>query len=55
MAEGDQEGREAYQDHPLGALVRVERRVLIIAQNLPVPFDRQAWLERQALVSAATG
>ena len=28
------------------------RRVLIIVQNLPVPFDRRVWLERQALVSA---
>jgi glycosyltransferase involved in cell wall biosynthesis len=32
--------------------VRVERRVLIIVQNLPVPFDRRVWLECQALVSA---
>jgi glycosyltransferase involved in cell wall biosynthesis len=30
----------------------VERRVLIIVQNLPVPFDRRVWLECQALVSA---
>jgi glycosyltransferase involved in cell wall biosynthesis len=29
----------------------VERRVLIIIQNLPVPFDRRVWLECQALVS----
>ena len=28
------------------------RRVLIIVQNLPVPFDRRVWLECQALVSA---
>jgi glycosyltransferase involved in cell wall biosynthesis len=42
----------AYQDHLLGALVRVKRRVLIIVQNLPVPFDRRVWLECQALVSA---
>ena len=35
-----------------GALVGVERRVLIIVQNLPVPFDRRVWLECQALVSA---
>jgi glycosyltransferase involved in cell wall biosynthesis len=27
-------------------------RVLIIIQNLPVPFDRRVWLECQALVSA---
>jgi len=30
----------------------VEHRVLIIVQNLPVPFDRRVWLECQALVSA---
>jgi glycosyltransferase involved in cell wall biosynthesis len=36
----------------LAALVGVERRVLIIVQNLPVPFDRRVWLECQALVSA---
>jgi glycosyltransferase involved in cell wall biosynthesis len=30
----------------------VSRRVLIIVQNLPVPFDRRVWLECQALVSA---
>ncbi len=29
----------------------MERRVLIIVQNLPVPFDRRVWLECQALVS----
>jgi len=27
----------------------VKRRVLIIVQNLPVPFDRRVWLECQAL------
>jgi glycosyltransferase involved in cell wall biosynthesis len=32
--------------------VEVERRVLIIVQNLPVPFDRRVWLECQTLVSA---
>ncbi len=32
--------------------MRVKRRVLIIVQNLPVPFDRRVWLECQALVSA---
>ena len=37
---------------PLGALVLMKRRVLIIVQNLPVPFDRRVWLECQALVSA---
>jgi glycosyltransferase involved in cell wall biosynthesis len=28
------------------------RRVLIIVQNLPVPFDRRVWLECQALIGA---
>jgi glycosyltransferase involved in cell wall biosynthesis len=32
--------------------VNVTRRVLIIVQNLPVPFDRRVWLECRALVSA---
>ena len=27
-------------------------RILIIVQNLPVPFDRRVWLECKALVSA---
>jgi glycosyltransferase involved in cell wall biosynthesis len=31
---------------------RAGRRVLIIVQNLPVPFDRRVWLECQALVGA---
>ena len=43
---------ESYQDHLLGALVMVKRRILIIVQNLPLPFDRRVWLECQALVSA---
>ena len=30
----------------------MEPRILIIVQNLPVPFDRRVWLECQALVSA---
>jgi glycosyltransferase involved in cell wall biosynthesis len=30
----------------------VKRRILIIVQNLPVPFDRRVWLECQALTSA---
>ena len=34
------------------ALIGVRCRVLIIVQNLPVPFDRRVWLECQALVSA---
>ena len=29
-------------------------RILIIVQNLPVPFDRRVWLECQALVAPAT-
>jgi glycosyltransferase involved in cell wall biosynthesis len=29
--------------------MEVKRRVLIIVQNLPVPFDRRVWLECQAL------
>ena len=33
-------------------LWNVMRRVLIIVQNLPVPFDRRVWLECQALVLA---
>jgi glycosyltransferase involved in cell wall biosynthesis len=28
------------------------RRVTIVVQNLPVPFDRRVWLEAQALVAA---
>ena len=27
-------------------------RILIIVQNLPVPFDRRVWLECQALTAA---
>jgi glycosyltransferase involved in cell wall biosynthesis len=30
----------------------VKRRVLIIVQNLPVPFDRRVWLECRALTGA---
>jgi glycosyltransferase involved in cell wall biosynthesis len=33
-------------------MARPVSRVLIIVQNLPVPFDRRVWLECQALVSA---
>ena len=36
----------------LRARLEVKHRVLIIVQNLPVPFDRRVWLECQALVSA---
>ena len=32
--------------------MKVKSRVLIIVQNLPVPFDRRVWLECQALISA---
>jgi glycosyltransferase involved in cell wall biosynthesis len=39
-----------------GVSVRTEigarRRILIIVQNLPVPFDRRVWLESQALTAA---
>src|ERR1700722_18734405 len=28
------------------------KRILIIVQNLPVPFDRRVWLECRALVAA---
>ena len=28
------------------------KRVLVIVQNLPVPFDRRVWLECQALMAA---
>ena len=31
------------------------KRVLIIVQNLPVPFDRRVWLECQALVGVGYG
>jgi glycosyltransferase involved in cell wall biosynthesis len=41
-----------YHDHRLSAHVWVKRRVLIIVQNLPVPFDRRVWLECQALTSS---
>lgn len=34
---------------------RRAKRVLIIVQNLPVPFDRRVWLECQALVRAGYG
>jgi glycosyltransferase involved in cell wall biosynthesis len=44
---------------PAGGIRRVPRRgppqaarLLIIVQNLPVPFDRRVWLECQALASA---
>jgi glycosyltransferase involved in cell wall biosynthesis len=30
----------------------VQRRILIIVQNLPVPFDRRVWLECHALTAA---
>ena len=32
--------------------MHVKNRILIIVQNLPVPFDRRVWLECQALTSA---
>ena len=42
----------SYHRRLLLAPVDMERRVLIIVQNLPVPFDRRVWLECQALISA---
>jgi glycosyltransferase involved in cell wall biosynthesis len=39
---------KAAVDGPSG----VGKRILIIVQNLPVPFDRRVWLECQALTSA---
>ena len=41
-----------YQDGKPVAHMTVKHRVLIIVQNLPVPFDRRVWLECQALTSA---
>src|SRR5437763_3906036 len=41
-----------YHRHHRCALVLMKRRILIIVQNLPVPFDRRVWLECQALTSA---
>jgi glycosyltransferase involved in cell wall biosynthesis len=35
--------------------VGADRRVLIIVQNLPVPFDRRVWLEATTLVRAGYG
>lgn len=31
------------------------RRILIIVENLPVPFDRRVWLEARTLVAAGAG
>ena len=45
------EGRAA-PDSASGSLGRQPARLLIIVQNLPVPFDRRVWLECQALISA---
>ena len=42
----------SYQEGAPLAHVKVAHRVLIIVQNLPVPFDRRVWLECQALISA---
>jgi glycosyltransferase involved in cell wall biosynthesis len=42
----------SYHGHMLRGLIEVKLRILIIVQNLPVPFDRRVWLECQALVSA---
>ncbi len=46
--------RAAGREHRVTPRLRGDRlvtRVLIIVQNLPVPFDRRVWLECQALVS----
>jgi glycosyltransferase involved in cell wall biosynthesis len=43
---------EAVSRSPLRGLIDVTHRVLIIVQNLPVPFDRRVWLECQALTAA---
>ena len=32
----------------------LRQRILIIVQNLPVPFDRRVWLECQTLTVVAT-
>jgi hypothetical protein len=32
--------------------MKTRPRILIIVQNLPVPFDRRVWLESQALTAA---
>jgi glycosyltransferase involved in cell wall biosynthesis len=48
--------RTASKQEPKGAKeskrAAPEARILIIVQNLPVPFDRRVWLECRALVSA---
>ena len=41
-----------YQCPASGAQIGVQRRILILVQNLPVPFDRRVWLECQALTAA---
>jgi len=41
-----------YHDRLLCAPIQVKSRILIIVQNLPVPFDRRVWLECRALISA---
>lgn len=45
----DQDGKARYQIAGQGDLVGVKRRIPIIVQNLPVPVDRQVWLERHSL------
>jgi glycosyltransferase involved in cell wall biosynthesis len=39
-------------EEPLGSTPERRRAVLVIVQNLPVPFDRRVWLECQALTAA---
>ena len=43
-------GRRGGLGYPLQG-TRLVTRVLVIVQNLPVPFDRRVWLECQALIS----
>lgn len=53
-------GKDPVKDMPYqivaqGALMGVERRVLIIVQHLPVPFNRRVRLERQPSLLALAG
>jgi glycosyltransferase involved in cell wall biosynthesis len=44
---------ESTEEEPASS--RKPRRVHIIVQNLPVPFDRRVWLECQSLIAAGFG
>lgn len=49
----DSLGRTALRgSSPQEGTVQSQRGVLVIVQNLPVPFDRRVWLECQALTAA---